>query len=433
MKRFFVLLALCAFLDSSLVFSQIVTICPEGTATTTHEEWWPVPGFIPASDGWVFGEWDLRTNFSIPDDVLPYMKRLVDALKAKRITVVGIPIPSRGMLHAAYLDKSNPLAAAYSPETATQNYLAAIKQYEGLGMVMVNPLPYLTETPDRYDFKIDMHWRPEGARQIAQAVADTLTKLPEVAALPKSTYILSEASTGDYEGVYTKDMTRLCNTPLPKEPFQRFEISGGPEVGLLDEAQPNVMLLGSSFSGEDFAFDKFLKVATGLDITTLSTDGGTKWYSLERLFMTDGTPLPKIILWEFPAIDIKGWETSYLRRIIPMVYGACTSKRTLQTEERTLSTHEKTLIENLEGLPITGSKYFAQLEFPDVTLRDFTINFLYKDGSSEPVRVQRFDRVENEGRYLVELSEALTGILDKIEFQEGEYQGLVTTKLCSVN
>lgn len=54
-------------------------------------------------------------------------------------------------------------------------------------------------------------------------------------------------------------------------------------------------------------------------------------------------------------------------------------------------------------------------------------------GSSEPIRVQRQDRVENEGRYQIELSDSLTGTLDKIEFQEGEYQGSVTAKLCSIN
>ncbi len=433
MKSFIVLFALLTTLQLSHSFAQAVTICPEGTATTPHEEWWPVPGFIPASDGWVFNEWDLRTGFAIPEDIVPYMQRLVDALKSRGITVVGIPIPSRGMLHAQYLDKTNPLAAAYSVETATQNYLAAIKQYESLGMVMVNPLPYLATDTDTLNFKMDMHWTPSGGRQVAQAVADTLKNLPEVADLPKSTFTVTKTDVGEYEGVYTKDMTRLCNTPLPKESIQRYELSGGPEVGLLDNTAPSVTLLGTSFSDDGLSFVKFLKEATGLDIVNLATSGGTKWYSLERLFINEANPLPKVLLWEFPAIKIESWERLSMKRIIPMIHGSCKPETTLRSEERTLSATDNVLIENPDNLPITGSQYFVQLDFPDVTVRDFLLNFVYKDGSSEPVRVLRDNRVENEGRFLVELDDNMTGTLEKIEFQDSDYQGSVKASLCSIN
>ncbi len=432
MKRIITLLLLLAFSNVSPVFAQVI-LCPEGITTEPNEVWWPVPGFIPASDGWVFGEWDLRTDFAIPEDTVPYMQRLVDALKARGITLVGVPVPSRGMLHAQYLDKTNPLAAAYSAETATQNYLAAIEQYESLGMVMVNPLSYLTENVDALDFKTDMHWTPEGAKQVAQAVADTLKTLPEAATLTPSTFTLSEAFIGEHEGVYTKDLTRLCNTPLPKEPIQHYELSGGPKVGLLEDATPSIMLLGTSFSEETFGFEKFLKAATGLDIVNLSTSGGTKWYSLERLFVDETAPLPKIILWEFPAIAIPGWELTTMKRLIPMIYGSCKPELTLRSEERTISAADTVLIENPDNLPITGSKYFVQLDFPDVMVRDFLLNFVYKDGSSEPIRVLRDNRVESAGRFQIELSDALTGILDKIELQEGEYQGNVKASLCSIN
>jgi alginate biosynthesis protein AlgX len=433
MKKLVVLFTLLLTVSLSVSLAQTITLCPEGIATTQHDQWWPVPGFIPASDGWVFGEWDLRTDFAIPEDIVPYMQRLVAALKARGIILIGIPLPSRGMLHAQHLDKTNPLAAAYSPELATQNYLAAIKQYESLGMVMVNPLPYLTTEVDSLDFKTDMHWTPNGARQVAQAVADKLKILPEAASLPTNTFTTSEIGEGEYEGVYTKDMMRLCNIPLPKEPIQRYELSGGPEVGLLEDATPKIMLLGTSFSQDIFAFDKFLKVASGLDIANLATEGGTKWYSFERLFVNEATPLPKILLWEFPAIDIKGWEVTSIKRIIPMIYGSCKPELTLRTEDRAISATDPILIENPDTLPITGSRYFLQLDFPDVTVRDFLLNFVYKDGSSEPIRVQRDNRVENEGRYLIELSDTITGTLDRIEFQESDYQGNVKSSLCSIN
>jgi alginate biosynthesis protein AlgX len=418
---------LCSF----VVSGQTVTICPEGTVTTPNEVWWPVPGFIPASDGWVFVEWDLRTDFAIPEDIVPHMQRLIAALKSRGVTVVGIPIPTRGMLHAQYLDKTNPIAAAYSPETATQNYLAAIEQYESLGMVMVNPLSYLTENVDTLNFKTDMHWTNLGGRQVAQAVADTLNTLPEVAEMTKYTYTLEDLGAPEYQGIYNSELVKLCNTPLAKEPNERFAISGGPEVGLLDEASPEVMLVGTSFSGEEqgFDFDKFLKAASGLDIATLYTDGGTKWYSLERLLVSEPAELPKVLLWEFPAINIESWEVQNLRRIIPMVYGPCTVETTLRSEDHTLS-EGGLLITNPDDLPITGSGHFLQLEFPDVTVRDFLLNFVYKDGSSEQLRISRDNRVENAGRFQIELSDALTGILDKVELQNTEYQGSVKASLC---
>jgi hypothetical protein len=66
-------------------------------------------------------------------------------------------------------------------------------------------------------------------------------------------------------------------------------------------------------------------------------------------------------------------------------------------------------------------------------VRDFLLNFVYKDGTSEPVRVQRDNRLENEGRFLVELGDTMTGTLDKIEFQDNDYQGSVKVSLCSIN
>ncbi|MGL4608592.1 MAG: alginate O-acetyltransferase AlgX-related protein [Trueperaceae bacterium] len=422
--------------SESLNLSPIISgnLCPDGIATEAHEQWWPVPGFIPARDGWVFSEWDLRTNFSISEDATLYMKRLVEALRAKGIILVGVPIPSRGMLHGDYLDKTNPLAAAYSSEVATQSYLEAIKQYEALGIVMVNPLPYLTKNTDGYSFKNDMHWRPEGARQVAWAVADTLSTLPEIAELPKSDYTVSETGSVDFAGIYSYDSSRLCNTSFPKEPLPLFGITGGPDLGLLEETTTDVMLLGSSFSTESFAFDKFIKEATGLDMVTLATDGGTKWYSLERLLIDENTPLPKVLLWEFPAIEIQSWEIPFLRRIIPMVYGSCTEDNTLLYQEGSLSSGN-ILLENTEGLAVTGSSYTLQLDFPDVTVRNFLINFMYEDGSSEQLRVQRNERVENTGRYLLELSNTHNTKLARVEFldffEEG-YQGDVVAKLCQI-
>ena len=150
MKKLILFFVLIGAFNGLFSLAQTTLLCSESITSQPHAEWWPIPGFIPADEGWVFTEWDLRTDFSIPDSLVPHMQRLVEALKTRGITVVGIPIPSRGMLHATHLDKSNPLAAAYSPEAATQNYLAAISQYEALGIVMVNPLPYLTGDTDSY-------------------------------------------------------------------------------------------------------------------------------------------------------------------------------------------------------------------------------------------------------------------------------------------
>jgi hypothetical protein len=176
--RLIVLLFISLYVSPA--FSQQVTLCPEGIATEPHEEWWPVPGFIPANYGWVFSEWDLRTEFSISQDIAPYLERLVTALRAKGITLIAISVPTRGMLHAPYLDKTNPLATNYSAQVAMLNYLATLEQYKSLGIVMVDPLPYLTTYTDALNFKTDMHWTPAGARQVALAVADTLSTLPGV-------------------------------------------------------------------------------------------------------------------------------------------------------------------------------------------------------------------------------------------------------------
>jgi hypothetical protein len=225
---------------------------------------------------------------------------------------------------------------------------------------------------------------------------------------------------------------RLCNIPLPTETLQRYELSGGPEVDLLEDIAPSVLLLGTSFSSEAFSFEYFLKAASGLDVVSLATDGGSKWYSFERLFMNEDTPLPTILLWEFPAMDIKTWEIPYLKRLIPMVYGPCKPELTLQKQEKIISATDTILIDNPDNLAISGSNYFVQLEFPDVTIRDFLVNFVYTDGSSDFVRVRRDNRIENNGRFQIELSNTVTSTLSRIELLGSEYKGSIRTSLCSI-
>ncbi len=417
----------CIFLGiSGFAFAQDL-LCPAGIATAPE-----APGYIPAKDGWIFGEWDLRTDFGISEEAKPFIARMAKALEARGIKLVAVPIPSRGIIHADKVDYAQTLAANFSKDVAIENYLAALQEYEALGIMTVNPLDYLKENPDTLDFKLDMHWTPQGARQIARAVAASLNNLPEFQALGKNTFTLTETITTDYTGTYSSQVAELCGTPLPSELLQRYDLTGGASVGLLDSAAPDIILLGTSFSNAQFSFDSFLKESTGVDVLPISINGGSRWYSFEQLFLDSDTPLPKIILWEFPAKTVEGWEITYLRRVTPMIHGACSLENSLISQSTEISPTQPVALQSSEGVAIQGANSFVVLEFPDVTLRNFLLTLKYQDGTQEDVRVNRDERVENNGLFLVELTDGAS-ILNTVEVLDTDYSGGVSARVCNIS
>jgi alginate biosynthesis protein AlgX len=407
--------------------AQDAILCPAALATEPN-----APGYIPGKDGWIFGEWDLRTDFGISEDAKPFIARMAKALESKGIKLVAVSIPSRGIIHADRVDYSQALAANFSQEIALQNYLSSLKEYESLGIMTVNPLDYLNDNSDTLDFKLDMHWTPQGARQIAKAVGATLSNLPEFQTLPKNTFTVTETVTTDYAGTYSDDVAELCGSPLPKEPLQRYDLTSDASVGLLDSTEPDIVLLGTSFSNGQFSFDSFLKESTGVDVLPISINGGSRWYSLEQLFIDSNTPLPKIILWEFPAKVVEGWETTFIRRVTPMIYGACTPENSLAKQDATLvASQENIILQSSEGIPIQGANSFVAIDIPDLSVVNFLLNFTYQDGSQEAVRVNRDLRVENSGQFLVELTDGATA-LTQVTLSDSTYAGLIATRVCQI-
>ena len=413
-------------MSPNVSFAQDI-LCPAGIAIQPD-----APGYVPGKDGWVFSEWDLRSEFAIEEDAKPFIARMVKALESKGITLIAIPIPSRGIVNADKVDPSQALAANFSQALAIQNYLASLKEYEALGIMTVNPLEYLKENTSALDFERDMHWTPQGARQIAKAVAATLANVPAFQAMSKNTFTVTETGTTDYTGVYSDDVAELCGQPLATQPLQRYELTGGADVGLLDSASPDMMLLGTSFSNGQFSFDSFLKESTGIDILPISINGGSRWYALEQLFTNPATPLPKIILWEFPAKVVEGWEANFIRRVTPMIYGACAPEASLVAQDTTLVALQETiLLQSPEGIPIQGANSFLVLDILDLAVTNFLLNFKYQDGTQEAVRVDRNFQVENTGQFLLELTDGET-LLTEVTFSDSTYAGNISGRVCHI-
>jgi SGNH hydrolase-like domain, acetyltransferase AlgX len=210
----------------SVVHGQM-TVCPAAIKTNSSNQEWSLDGVIPGKDGWLFLEWDLRTDLALPKEVRPWVKRLADAMKTRDITLIAVPIPPRGILHAEHLDTSNALASTFSATKATANYEQLLADLSASGLQVVNPIANMLSDSDHASFKTDLHWTVEGAKLVAEAVSTQLMSLPVYAALTKSTITLTPTGSSSNIGKYAEVVADLCNldsTTLPSEPISLYEL-----------------------------------------------------------------------------------------------------------------------------------------------------------------------------------------------------------------
>jgi C-terminal carbohydrate-binding module len=120
-----------------------------------------------------------------------------------------------------------------------------------------------------------------------------------------------------------------------------------------------------------------------------------------------------------------------LRQIAPMVYGDCQSSPVVSTENA-LSEQTTNLLDNTDQ-SIQGSGYFVVTQFSDPLIRQFELQLYYQDGTSESIWVSRDDRVENNGRYFMGLSDSIQAPLERVAvFRNEASVAQVSTRVCKV-
>lgn len=379
-------------------------------------------------DGWFFRNADLKMDFSISPEAAQYFGRLSEALERRGIKLVLVPLLSRALMAPGAINHDDSWQENYDPELAKLSYANMVADLKSRKVGTVNLLP-LVETygkdPYAYNFKRDIHWKPEGAQLVAQIAAEELKKLPEYGTLPKVSTISAKREPVGRSGTITEELRKLCKGDIEAEPYIPYQAERVAEQNADalfggETASIPVALLGTSFSGlDDFNFLPFLEENSKLEIANFAISGGGMFTSLISYLSSPffHENIPPVMIWETQSIyDFNAGVEYGFRQAIPAVEGPCPDDRTIarNTVEITEREQNYTLLENLEKFGVKGSDYYLYIYADNLGFKQFTLEMEYDDQDGEWFPVDRSDRYNNKGYYYIELSERILGNLSKV-------------------
>lgn len=401
-------------------------------------------------NNWLFLDSEFHSNPFATDNQLEPIKRLNDALWDRGIKLIAIPIPSRPAVIGEHFDLNNPNQAKYDLAQSRAGYNDAVKAFRRNQISTVNVLEAMREYinkggKDNLFFSRDFHWTPAGSRIAAQATAKEVKAWSMFyALLPKVDYVNQPTRMYEFKGNISGILEELCKgTTLPPELAQGFTPVRQGKANLFTNERIEVTLTASSFGASafepnqlDFNLTGFLEQYLKTNVLNAGIAGGGYDASLEAYLMGPeyARQKPKFLLYEFRALPIS-YALSSFRRITPGVYGPCSpSKAVFNGSSLRFTNGPSITVLNIPAsVGIKGSSKYLFFRLSDPKLTHFNAFFTYDNGQVEVVAVERNDRYENDGRFLLELNDKYNGNL--IRFSIGTdtpTTGKVTARVCVV-
>ncbi len=390
-------------------------------------------------NGWAFRNGaDFLEDFSFTDETLTYLSRLQKALAARGTSLVVIPIPVRGLIAADHLDRTHPEQQDYNPEAASESYRAYLKTLNDMGIITPDVLMHNTAGSDFY-FKRDHHWRPEGARATAQAIATQLAGLEQYTQQPKSTYTTHALGKKCIFEMIAQELQRLCTSEISPETYTQYETrlkaEGGAEALFGDQGEASV-LIGSSFSAmEWFNFDGFLSEATGLSIANRALSAGQLFNAL--VSYTSSSQFhqehPPFLFWEAVMhYDFNQDTGKYFRQVIPAIRGECSPEDALASGTLSVKKGQGGYILTIpQDVAASGHEYFLFITSENKALSRMTLELDYDTHDGEWFVIDRSEHYKNDGRFFVELWDDIEGALQRVSISNmGNLNADVEVRLC---
>lgn len=363
---------------------------------------------IAGSDGWIFRTYDLTGEYDLQPGTIPGLTRFVQAWASRGTRVALVLLPPRGVLAASRVNRSDPLAASFDPAAISAAYRIAIREMESTGAVVPDLLAESGKAKlgERFFFRRDHHWTPEGAKLAMNAVISRLG-----ASLPAFTPVAFQNVLEKYRalpGVIAGTMQKECGyEAFPPERFARFHSVRDQQSltaeALLGDAPPaEVVLAGSSHAnkGMEDAFNVagWLRTAAGTDVLNIGVDGGGFSTGLLNWMDSDGARLtpPKLLVWEI-AGRVPDGLPGFFREALPTMAGECANPS--DSARLTLGADEQRLFAVKGGPAARDSFVFLRSASPEFV--EFRLTFETADRKKDAILIRRNTRIANNGRFFV--------------------------------
>jgi hypothetical protein len=298
-------------------------------------------GWHQGVDGWAFLDQELQVDYTPSSVALANLRTFAEALRSQGVELVLLPTPSRSLLSDAYLDTTDPQQMLFDVEQARASFISMVNQLEQqTGIPVVNVLTPMLESPEYSSgeplyFKRNNHWRSAGVKIAADALTSLIrTRLATTYnQLSKQSYQLKSKGISQASTIFAQNLKTKCKADVPFEEYELFEaVSQDVNVGLFDAAEPEVVLVGTSFTGSQHNFDAFLAVALSADVLNMAVPGGYLFTSMQDYLLNEAYTQhkPKIIVWEIEPRYLTGGnlitpaeQLAGFRQLTASVYGDC--------------------------------------------------------------------------------------------------------------
>ncbi|MBK9586583.1 MAG: hypothetical protein KA099_12005 [Alphaproteobacteria bacterium] len=293
----------------------------------------------PGKNGWLFRSLDFRTDFTMSDPILVYMKRLNETLKKRGIDLYVMLQPPRAVLATDHIDPKE-MPEGYSASEGQRGYQALVSKLQSLGVNIKD----LSNPPGdfEYFFKGDPHWRREGSKWTADQMAEMILKNPLFKDKKKEEF--SNEITWWLEsekGEFDEFVEKICKVIIPPERrpmWATTALSDVTDASALfgDVTYPDIAIVGTSNTAheEDFNFVGSLKLALKSDIRNRALSAGGFGGAGVVFFASDEFQdhPPKILIWEFLSHHTFE-DAPAFRQMLPALNGACKTEEAVVSAE----------------------------------------------------------------------------------------------------
>lgn len=355
-------------------------------------------------DGWLITEDQMDTNYLPKQEPQTLLALIAAEFEQRGLPLAILMAPPRPLIAGPEELKQLGADEGFDTEDVAASFSAMIETVRSAGIIAPDLLSVATSDPalqERFYFRRDTHWTPEGAARSAIALADELAKTHADRFKLAGTITASDLTQGQEvkeKGSLSSMAKKVCGLSLEPEivPTFTFPANAG---GLLDTEtsdKPRIALAGSSFSDryqrDFYRVADSLAGALGADVENYSVSGGGPIGGIESLVLS-GKLSPKhfdLIIWELPYTEGLA-STHFLRQLL----GALRYDPTVQGDE-IMPVKSDTKKVDLPIDPSAGQTLVVSL--PDSDTQKVTIDLHRKSGKTKSIKLQRKNRVPAEIR-----------------------------------
>ncbi|UVE16855.1 alginate O-acetyltransferase [Pseudomonas sp. LS44] len=365
---------------------------------------------VQAQGDWLFrSQEDLRTEFDTSAIGYQRMQQLHDAFARRGIELVLVYQPTRGLVNR---DKLNPAEKArFDYQRARGNYQAMLGRFEKMGYNVPDLSPLTDEHAEQaFYFRGDQHWTPYGAQRTAQIVAETVHQMPAFKDIPRREFVSKVIGRMGKRGTLHNVAGQLCGTSYATEYINQFATepkdSSGSDDMFGDGGNPEIVLVGTSHSGQNYNFAGFLQESIGADVLNVAfPGGGLEGSMIEYLSSPEfrDNP-PKILIWEFSPLYNLDQETIY-RQLFALLDDGCDSKPVVLANKTQLRPGSQEVLINSGAKTIANRNGRIELDFADTSVKTVKAKLWYLNGRHESLKLEKPTTADTNGRFVFNLRE----------------------------